>query len=412
MVAWSPAAASAGPEAHLLGVDPRAQQTPEGVVVTTLLEVTVPRRVSEVTAPCAGRAGDAHLDCIADRLESAGALWAPAPWPAEAATLSVTIDGADVPGKTIGVSRWGEVQTRPGVGTAWIVALDASSSMGPRYDEAKAIAAAFVDSLRPGDRVDVVAFGDGIVADSRWLRDKAQARAFLDGLGRTFPARGRTRPLANILAGAASGALRDLDPAGPVHQAMVVLSNGAAGLDAGSTPAGALELRSRLTEGRWSRDNRVAPRRPVPVISVWLAGRQVDELGAGSREFMEDLANTEIGGFFDVVRDGQAARAPRIVTAVRDRFDRMLVVRWRVPRLAATLDQTLKVTFPGVEPPVVGDTWSNVPLSTDPGPTGVRVEAPARTTWTTWAAVGAALTLAAAMAVAVARRRPKQRRTG
>ena len=45
-----------------------------------------------------------------------------------------------------------------------------------------------------------------------------------------------------------------------------------------------------------------------PDLSQFIA----EEFGANAREFMEGMANTEIGGFFTIVRDGQQGQAPNI----------------------------------------------------------------------------------------------------
>jgi hypothetical protein len=72
-------------------------------------------------------------------------------------------------------------------------------------------------------------------------------------------------------------------------------------------------LKDYLTKGRFPENNDVLPKTPVPVISVWFPSKLIEEFGANAREFMEGMANTEIGGFFTIVRDGQQARSANIV---------------------------------------------------------------------------------------------------
>jgi hypothetical protein len=82
---------------------------------------------------------------------------------------------------------------------------------------------------------------------------------------------------------------------------------------------------------------------------------------------MENLANNEIGGFYSIVRDGQHARAAKIVNAVRTRFNKMHIVKWRVACVAPSVTQTFKLVFQAVSPPIAGDaTFQNVPVGIDP----------------------------------------------
>ena len=50
-----------------------------------------------------------------------------------------------------------------------------------------------------------------------------------------------------------------------------------------------------------------------------------------SGEFMENLVNPEIGGFYSIVREGQTERAARIVSSVRARFDQMWIIKVWMP---------------------------------------------------------------------------------
>ena len=114
--------------------------------------------------------------------------------------------------------------------------------MAPRFDEAKHVASAFINAMGPNNIVDVMLFNDkGVVQDSKWVAsNKAAApRTRSRGVTHTYPSQGRTRPLFNIIKQAATDGFKELGNAGqsvtvPMHQAMVVLSNGAAGADASS----------------------------------------------------------------------------------------------------------------------------------------------------------------------------------
>src|SRR5690606_37887582 len=87
-----------------------------------------------------------------------------------------------------------------------------------------------------------------------------------------------------------------------------------------------------------------------------------------SLDFMQNLANPEIGGFFNVLRVGESgARSDNIVRAVRTRFSKMNEVKWRVSCIAPQITQSFKLVFNNVNPPIVGDTtFQDVPLGIDP----------------------------------------------
>lgn len=371
-LAW-PRVADAAPEAHIMRIDPRASQVDGAPVLTTVVEVVQNKRLSDLTAPCATLTGDSNLDCVADALEKPQALYSPFDFPEKNAILTVNVDGTDQPARFLSKSRWGESGAQPGVGTAWLILIDAASTMGARFDEAKAVALTFVNAMGPNDIVDIMFFNDrAVVLDSKWVGDKNAAAQAINGAARTYPTQGRTRPLFSIIKNAAVDGFKELGNAGqtvkvPMHQAMVVLSNGSAGADPSSTGAASNILKDFMTKGRFPENNDVLPKTPVPVISIWFPNRLIEEFSANAREFMEGLANNEIGGLFSIVRDGQSGRAQNIVTSVRQRFGKMHIVKWQVSCVAPTITQTFKLFFSNTEPPIAGDaTFQNVPVGIDP----------------------------------------------
>ncbi|APR79579.1 Alkaline serine protease, subtilase family protein [Minicystis rosea] len=365
--------AEAAPEAHILRIDPRASMTDGAPVLTTVLEVVQNKRMSDVTSKCATLSGDANLDCVANALEQPSALYSSFDFADKNAVFTVTVDGADTTAHFESKARWGESAGQPGVGTAWLILVDAASSMGPRFDEAKLVASSFVNAMGPNDIVDVMLFNDkGVVQDSKWVANKTQAQATLNAVPRVFPSQGRTRPLFNIIKQAATDGFKELGNSGqnvtaPMHQAMVVLSNGSGGNDVSSNAGAANVLKDYLTKGRFPENNDVLPKTPVPVISIWFPSKAMEEFSANAREFMENLANHEIGGFYSIVRDGQHSRAANIVNAVRTRFNKMHIVKWRVSCVAPSITQTFKLVFVNTSPQIAGDaTFQNVPVGIDP----------------------------------------------
>src|SRR5262249_44276878 len=189
-------------------------------------------------------------------------------------------------------------------------------------------------SLGANDIVNVMFFNDRqVVQDSKWLPSskKAAAQSFIRAVSGTYPNQGRNRSLLTIIKTAATDGFKALGNTGdavkvPLHQAMVVLSSGYGGTDPSTTGPGALQLSQYMTGGRFPEDNTALPKAPVPVISVYFPLNTLEEFRQNSLEFMQNLANPEIGGFFSVVTPGQGARGANIVKVVRTRFSKMNLV--------------------------------------------------------------------------------------
>ena len=161
----------------------------------------------------------------------------------------------------------------------------------------------------------------------------------------------------------------------PLHQAMVLLSNGAGRNDPGSTALSAEAMKLYFNKGRFPEDNKAAPKTPLPVISVHFPNKeasfaQVNDFNrTNDVQFMQDIANPEIGGFFDVVREGEGVtKGRRILEIVKGRFDKMWVVKWRMSCLAPTLEQSFTLGFVNIKNTVVKPdaSFENVPIGIDP----------------------------------------------
>jgi len=374
-LALASARANAAPEAKILRVDPRAAQENGNPILTTVVDITQSKRVSDATSSCAGLTGGAQLDCMSQALEKPFALYQAFPFPAQAAIFTVNVDGTDVPAKYISHTQWGESQQQPGVGTAWLILVDADRRMSKSFADAKQLAQQFVASMGPNDIVNVMFFNDRqVVKDSKWLPagQKAKATAFITGTADTFASSGRNRSLLTLIKGAATDGFKALGNVGedvkvPLHQAMVVLSSGFGGADPATTGPGALQLQQYLSQGRFPEDNTALPKSPVPVVSVYFPLTVLDEFKQNSLEFMQNLANTELGGFFSVMQSGQGSRSAAIVNTVRQRFSKMNIVKWRVSCVAPTVTQSFKLVFNNVNPAILGDnTFKDVPIGIDP----------------------------------------------
>jgi hypothetical protein len=382
LLLWA-APALAAPQAQILRIDPRAGQNDATPILNTVIEVSQNKRMSEALQDCALRRGNDNLVCMSEKLSQPRALFSSYEFPERNAVFTATVDGADLPAKFVSKHKWGESQNIQGVGTAWLIVLD--GTLGSQFDDAKAVAAAFVNAMGPQDIADVMVFGDRqVVSDTKWLgaAQKAQLLGAVTG-ARAMAREGRARPLFTILRGAVTDGFRELGNAGqqvavPLHQALVVLSSGSAGTDPLSTGAGAAQLNQYVTKGRFPEDNTALPKTPLPTISIYfpVAGL-TEEFTKNAQDFMTNLANPEIGGYFNVVRENGAAAGPPIAAAVRDRFNQMFLVRWRVSCVAPTVTQSFKLNFSNVNPPIAGDnSFKDVPIGIDPTtwPLDVNVE--------------------------------------
>jgi hypothetical protein len=381
-VALLTGSASAAPEAHLLRIDPQAREASGDPILTTVVDIAEGKRVREAVEPCSRvRGDDARMDCYGRELEKPNALYTPFAFPESNAIFTVSVDGADHPARFVSKGIWGESQGMPGVGTAWLILLDADERMGTAFKDAQQVARAFVTSLGPGDLVRVMVFGDRQVqSDSKWLPASQMAQAeSLIADARPGRAQGRNRSLFTIIKTAATDGFRALAGATeltvPLHQALVVLSSGYGGNDPTTTAPGALLLNQYLTDGRFGDDATTLPKLPVPVISIYFPHKQVP-FRQNSLDFMWNLTNPQIGGWFTVMRTGAGGRASAVAHAVRTRFSKMHIVKWRVPCLSPGATQTFQLVFNQVAPPIVGDnSFKDTALGTDPATWPIDVHA-------------------------------------
>ena len=375
-VAW------AAPVAHILRIDPRAGMTNGSPVLTTVVDVVQFNPLSDALAGCNGVTGyNETLDCWSTSVETDGKLWAPFPFPKENANFFVKVSGSDTLTKIEGEPvKWGASKD-PTVGTAWLLALDASSGMGARYQDAREVAHAFIEAMGPNDLMDLIIFDDRDAAwvyDSKWsqFKDRRALVESLDRFAQVSPSHGQQRALFNQLktmTGSAFGSLGNSNTVQniPMHQAIVVLSNGAGRGDAGSVGPSAEIFKQFATKGRFPEDNTSMPKTPLPIVSVWFpnpSGLQNDLYRTNDSQFMQGLANAEISGFFDIVRQGQGATKNKaIVNAVKKRFNAMYIVKWRIACLNVSVEQSFNLQFVKVKPQIAGDaTFKDVPIGVDP----------------------------------------------
>jgi hypothetical protein len=371
--------AAAAPEAHILRIDPRTGLKDGKPLLTTVIEVVQFKRLSDALQPCAGVAGASTLSCWSEQLEKPGNLYDPFPFPEGNAHLLVKVSGEDQLTRFADKVQWGKAQNQPNVGTAWLVAVDTAASMGSRFGDARAIAHELIEEMQPNDLLDLMFFDDvQVVRDTKWttFQKRADLANALNDVRSTAPSHGRDRALFSQIKSMtqdAFGSLGNSDQpdAVPLHQAMVVLSNGAGRGDPESASPSADVFHQYLNQGRFPQDNTSLPKTPLPVISIWLpnASSLVENVYRNNEaQFMQSLANPEIGGFFDIIQEGQgAAKAKQVIGIVRARFNAMWLVHWTMSCINSSVEQTFNLVFENTHPAIAPDgTFKDVPIGLDP----------------------------------------------
>lgn len=374
--------AEAAVETRLLRIDPRAGVNEGTPVLTSVVELVQFSSLSEVVsnAGCGVLKGDALLACISTAVEKPGAIAKPFPFPDAQARLMVRVDGSENLATFAGKTAWGQSKKDPLVGTAWLIALDASSMMGARYQDAREVANQFIGSMGPNDIAKLIIFDDKLNAyraNTEWVtaKEKSKLIAVLAANPGPSPSSGSGRPFGGQVKGIVK-AFGDLGNSGsiqniPMMQAMVLLSNGAGREDGGSVAATAEVMKQFFNKGRFPEDNNASPKTPLPVISIYFPnarGFVNDKLSLNDFQYMQDIANPEIGGFFDIIQAGQSVdKARTIVKLVNDRFDKFWLVKWKLSCLAPTVEQSFTLAFDNTKPPIKPDqTFKDVPIGVNP----------------------------------------------
>jgi hypothetical protein len=103
------------------------------------------------------------------------------------------------------------------------------------------------------------------------------------------------------------------------------------------------------------------------VVSIYVAPEALPEQRQVALDFMQNLANPAIGGFFSALRAGQGHHASRIVDSVRSRFADLVLARFRLSCVAPSVTQSFSLLFAEGAPSIVGDSsFRDVPIGIDP----------------------------------------------
>ena len=384
LLAFSSVAAAA-PQAHILRIDPTAGVTNGTPILTTVVEVVQFNRLSDALTPCAAITGyDQTLDCWSKAIEKPGALWSPFPFPEANAHFFVNVAGADTLTKFDSKEQWGAVVGKEaGVGTAWLIALDASSGMGARYADARVVA----ERVHRGDAAERPDGPDDLRRSSAPVRRRLEVEdvraaqrsriAVSIEIKSPMPSHGSDRPLFSQI----KKMTQDVVRRPREHQGRRRRSRCTRRWSSSATARDAVTLRAfaptagvftqYLDQGRFPADNTSLPKTPLPVISIWFpsVGGYANELYKNNdSQFMQSLANPEIGGFFDIVRGGQGAtkaardHRPREAALQRD-VDREVASVVPEPDRQAVVQPRLPEHEPGHRP---DGSFKDVPIGVDP----------------------------------------------
>ncbi|MCH2109399.1 MAG: hypothetical protein MK135_08715, partial [Polyangiaceae bacterium] len=382
-----PDLAQAAPEAHILRIDPRTSLLDGNPVLSVVFDLSAHRPLERQIASCGRLRGNQRFDCITTATLQGGAQGKPIPFPEEQVQLGIRLKDKERPAKYLDHFLLGSAFEQPRVGTAWLLVLDTDSRMGKSLPAARAVVERFIDAMAPNDQVKLVILGErDLINETPWLQvaDKAKASLLLNEAKANTKSKGRNRPLASMIEALARHAVIELNDSQapilpPLHQAMVVLSNGYGGGDPLVSRAGGEKIAKALTRGQLDEDNDALPRLPLPVISIFvpptiqsatalLFSRKadLDEISL-AQEFMMGLATPRIGGFFTVLRPAQEDLPRRIVEHAHQRFAKTIIARFSLSCLAPRPTQDLSLLFPGAAPAIAGDSsFKNVPLGIAP----------------------------------------------
>src|SRR5690606_7175361 len=205
--------APAATEAHILRIDPRTAVQHGDPVLTTVIDITESHRLVELPAPCETLSRKEQLDCISQALNAASALSKSHPFVEKDALFTIRVRDKDHQAELLSHTTFKESQDEPRVGTAWLIIVDADARVDKGFDEAKALAARFVDAMAPSDLVNIIFVSDRqVLSDTKWLprAQQAQAHAAIAEQKDTVRSQGRTRPLLDLITNAASDSFRSL----------------------------------------------------------------------------------------------------------------------------------------------------------------------------------------------------------
>lgn len=350
-------------------------------VIPMLVELGTPTPINSFAEGCFASTGSKisqnGLTCMSNKIQKEGYV-KQYEFPTENAVVMSIVGDESKPMKVMDAIPFKEAAA-PNAGVAWLILIDASSSVGTRWPEMQETAIALINSMGPNDAVQVRVMDDvSVKARTKWISSGAKGKAVntVKGVGAAFKGSASVDSLISRIEKETVGGFQALFKDGvegaeegiiPLVQSVVILSDGgdtsAAGF-AGGTKAQVIH--EKLVKG----DLGIAEgmRLPIPVVSIWFPENQwAGTLAATRREneyqWMSNMATPEVGGYFDIVQDGETGKGARIAKVVRARFDNMYYVEVKASCLSTTGEQKFKLVFQDTKSKILPDTWSNVPIA-------------------------------------------------
>ncbi|MFI5302207.1 MAG: hypothetical protein ACHREM_29300, partial [Polyangiales bacterium] len=369
---------------HFLRIDPEptVDEKTGTPVIPMIIEIGTQVPITDFTDGCYGGGTGAKvnkeaLECMSAKIEKEG-YEKQREFPEENAHLVSIVEGSPQPMEIVSAVPFKDA-TAANAGVAWLIIMDASSSVGARWDEIRDVATHLIKAMGPHDAVKVRIMDDHDTREQTpWLGEsKKQAALTLIGrINETYKSGGSVDALIARIEKESVGSFQQLLKDGvqdsdaiPLMQSLVILSDG--GDTTGNSFAGgqtAQLLHQRLVKGDLDIADNL--RMPVPVVSIWFPvnvwggfGGLEDQKRNNEYQWMSNIATPEVGGYFDIVMDGDTGKGARIAKKIRDRFNHLAYVEAKATCLDITGDQTFKLVFEGTKSRILPDSWSKIGIA-------------------------------------------------
>jgi hypothetical protein len=369
---------------HFLRIDPEptVDEKTGTPVIPMLIEVGAQIPITDFSDGCftggtGAKVNKEALECMSAKIERDG-YEKQREFPEKNAHIVSIVEGSPQPMEIVSSVAFKDA-TAPNAGVAWLIIMDASSSVGARWDEMRDVATHLIKSMGPQDAVKVRIMDDHDTREQTpWLSDakKGAALALIAKINETYKNGGPVDALIARIEKETVGSFQSLLKDGvqdtdaiPLMQSLVILSDG--GDTTGNSFAGgqtAQLIHQKLVKGELDVADNL--RMPIPVVSIWFPvntwgglGGLEDQKRNNEYQWMSNIATPEVGGYFDIVMDGDTGKGARIAKKVRERFNHFAYVEAKATCLDISGDQTFKLAFEGTKSRILPDSWSKIGIA-------------------------------------------------
>jgi len=349
-------------------------------VIPMLVELGTPVPINTFTTGCSvggtgAKVNVAMLQCISNKIQKEG-YQKQFEFPKDNARIVNIVGDSPAPMEVIDAVPFKDAQAA-NAGVAWLILMDASSTAGTRWGSMQETAEAIVKAMGEHDAVMIRIMDDKATREStKWLGASGKQAAItkIRSVTTTYKS-GGIDSLINRIEKETVGSFQELVSKGvdgtegdvlPMVQTLVILSDGgdtsAAGFGGG---AEAKVIHEKLAKGDLGIVEGV--RLPIPIVSVWFPqnkwggiGGIEDQYRNNEYQWMSNIATTEVGGYFDIIQDGETGKGNVVAKRVRSRFDNMYYVEAKAACLNTTGEQNFKLFFEDTKSKILPDSWSKV----------------------------------------------------